>query len=94
MANRYSTLTSSKTAILNSRQIAFSENSLLVQGYRLLQMIRNNIFIHFAKPRGLIFTQMHCKKVGGVSFFFSRHTQALFKHYKRIFGKIETILQR
>ena len=30
-------------------------------------MIRNNIFNHFLKPRGLILTQMHGENVGGVS---------------------------
>ena len=69
MANRMSTLTSFKTAIWNTRQIAFPQQSLLVKDYRLLQMIRNNIFTHFAHPRDLIFTQMHCKKVGGLRCF-------------------------
>ena len=75
MANHLSTFTSSKTAIWNTRQIVFSQLSLLVKDYRLLQMIRNNISTHFAKPRGLIFTQMHGKKVGGVSCFIQQtHT--------------------
>ena len=52
-------------------------------------MIRNNIFTHFAKPWGLIFTQMHGEKVYGVSNFvsLSRRIQTLSQHYKDIFVK-------
>ena len=32
-------------------------------------MIRKNIFTHFAKSRGLSFTEKHGEKMGGVSFF-------------------------
>ena len=37
----------------------FLQQLLLVKDYRLLQMIRNNIFTRFAKPRGLIFTEIN-----------------------------------
>ena len=66
---RLSMLMSSKTAIWNTRQIAFPKQSLLVEDFKLLQMMCNNICTHFAKPRGLICTQMHCEKAGGVSCF-------------------------
>ena len=46
MANRLSTLTSSKTAMSNTSQFAFPQQSSLVKDYRLLLMIRNNIFAH------------------------------------------------
>ena len=46
MVNPLPTLTSSKTAIWNTRQIAISQQSLPVKDYRLLQMIRSNIFTH------------------------------------------------
>ena len=36
---------------------------------------------------------MHGEKVGGVSVSFSRSIQTLYEHYKRFFGKIETVLQ-
>ena len=52
------------------------------------------MFTHFAKPGGLTLTQMHCKRWVEYVVSFSRRIQALFKHYKQIFGKTETILQR
>ena len=36
---------------------------------RLLQMIRSNIFTHFAESLRLSFNEMHGEKVGGVSCF-------------------------
>ena len=61
MNNLMSTLhvTLSKMATWNTSQIAFFRQSLLIKEYRLLQMIRNNIFNHFPKPWSLILTQMH-----------------------------------
>ena len=69
MASRWSTLTSPKTAVWNSCQIAFPQQSSLVKDQRLLQMIRNNIFAHFAETWHLSFTEMHGEKEGGVSCF-------------------------
>ena len=66
MANRLSMLTSSKTAIWNTSQIAFPQQSSLANDFKLLLMIRHNIFAHFSKQWSLIFTQMHGEKVGVV----------------------------
>ena len=75
MANRLSTSTSSITAIWNTNQIAFAQQSSLVKDYRLLLMIRNNIFAHYVKPWSLNFTQVHGEKVGVLSCFFRQaHT--------------------
>ena len=41
----------------------------LVKDQRFLQMIRKNIFTHFAKSWCLSFTEMHVEKAGGVSCF-------------------------
>ena len=69
-------LMSSKTAIWNTSQNAFPKQSLLVKDYRLLQIIRNKIFNHFAKLRSLIFTQMQGENVDGVSCFVQqKHTK-------------------
>ena len=66
----------------------------LVRDNRLWQMIRYNIFTHFADTWSWIFTQMHGEKVGGINCFaLSRRIQTLSKHYKRIFDKVETNLQ-
>ena len=54
------------------RELGWTRTGCLFQftycDYRLLQMRRYNIFTHFAKPRGFISTQMHCKKVAGKLF--------------------------
>ena len=61
--------------------------SAIVAGQRLkfFQIIRNNIFIHFAKSWRLSFSEMHAKKVGGVSWFVQQtHTNivwALWTHF-------------
>ena len=62
-------LTSTKTAVWNTCQIAFPQQSLLVKDLRLLQRTRNNFFTHFAESWHLIFAEMHGVKVGGVSCF-------------------------
>ena len=69
MASRSSTFTSSKTAVWNTCQIAFPPQSSLLKDLRLLQRIRNNLFIHFAESLHLSFIEMHGEKVGGVSCF-------------------------
>ena len=72
--------------------IALPQQSSLVKEYRQLQVICNNIFNHFAKPL-LLFTQMHSKKVGGVSCLVQKKHKTLFANFKRLFGSKETILQ-
>ena len=62
MTNHLSTLTSSKTAIWNTRQIAFFSNRCWLKALDYLQMIRNNIFTHFAKQRGLILLKYIAKR--------------------------------
>ena len=93
MTNLMSMLTSSKTAIWNTSQIAFLQQSLLIKEYILLHMIRNKIFKHFPKPLCLILTQMHGENVDGISFFVQHKHKTLSDHYKRLFSSIETILQ-
>ena len=69
MASHWSTVTSSETAVWNTCQIAFPQQSSPVKDLRFLQMIRNNIFTHFAKSWRLSLTEMHDEKVGGVICF-------------------------
>ena len=47
------------------------------------------MFTHFAGSWHLSFTEMHGEKAGGVR----RRIETWSEHYKRIFGKIETVLQ-
>ena len=55
--------------IHNGRLEHAPDCSSLVIDLRLLQMIRNNIFTHFAKSCRLSFTEMHGETVNGVSCF-------------------------
>ena len=85
MASRWSTLTSSKTAVYNTCQIAIPQQSSLVKDLRLLQRIRNNTFTHFAESWRLSFIEMHGEKVGVVSCYIQQTNivwtlETLLKH--------------
>ena len=90
IANRLSTLTLSKTAIWNTSQIGFPQQSSLVKDNRLLLMISNNIYASLSEVMELNFYSNALRKSWwGSCFVQQTHTNIVLTH----FGTRETNLQ-